>query len=166
MVAQTVKNLTAMRETLGSIPELERSGEGNGYPFQYSCLENFMDRGPWWATVHRIPESCTWLSGFQCFCNTVPNWINFNSSLSCWGLFQRAFQLTNSYKITVLCICDNICCFMFKWWFNWCVNQYRLDFATVAKCGLFVSSVLCFSFFPLHLYWVFLFFRYFFVILF
>ena len=37
----------------GSIPVSGRSpGEGNGYPLQYSCLENSMDRGAWWATVH------------------------------------------------------------------------------------------------------------------
>ena len=37
----------------GSIPELGRSpGEGNGNPLQYSCLENPMDGGIWWATVH------------------------------------------------------------------------------------------------------------------
>ena len=39
---------------LGSIPELGKStGEGNGNPLQYSCLENSMDRGAWQATVHR-----------------------------------------------------------------------------------------------------------------
>ena len=38
---------------MGLIPELERSpGEGNGYPLQYSCLENSMDRGALQATVH------------------------------------------------------------------------------------------------------------------
>ena len=38
---------------LGSIPGSGRSpGEGNGYPFQYFCLEKSMDRGGWWATVH------------------------------------------------------------------------------------------------------------------
>jgi len=37
----------------GSIPGLGRPpGEGNGYPLQYSCLENSMDRGACWATVH------------------------------------------------------------------------------------------------------------------
>ena len=42
---------------LGSIPGLGRSpGEGNGNPFQYSCLENPMDRRAWWATVHRVAE--------------------------------------------------------------------------------------------------------------
>ena len=38
---------------LGSIPGLGRSpGEGNGNPFQYSCLENPKDGGAWWASVH------------------------------------------------------------------------------------------------------------------
>ena len=45
------------------IPGLGRSpGEGNGYPLQYSCLENFMDRGAWWATVHEVTKSWTQLS--------------------------------------------------------------------------------------------------------
>ena len=35
--------------------------EGNGNPLQYSCLENPMDRGTWWAVVHRITKSKTWL---------------------------------------------------------------------------------------------------------
>ena len=40
---------------LGLIPGLGRSpGEGNGNPLQYSCLENPMDRGSWWATVHGV----------------------------------------------------------------------------------------------------------------
>ena len=40
---------------LGSIPGLGRSpGEGNGNPLQYACLENSMDGGAWWATVHRV----------------------------------------------------------------------------------------------------------------
>ena len=41
----------------GSIPRLERSsGEGNGYPLQYACLENFMIRGAWQATVHGVAK--------------------------------------------------------------------------------------------------------------
>ena len=41
----------------GSISGLGRaSGEGNGYPLQYSWLENPMDRGAWWATVHYIAK--------------------------------------------------------------------------------------------------------------
>ena len=40
------------------------SGEGNGTPLQYSCLENPMDRGAWWAAVHVIAKSRTQLSDF------------------------------------------------------------------------------------------------------
>ena len=48
---------------LGSIPALGRSpGEGNGYPFQYSYLENLMDRRAWWATVHGVAKNQTQLS--------------------------------------------------------------------------------------------------------
>ena len=44
----------------GSIPGLGRSpGEGIGYPLQYSCLENSMDRGTWRATVHGVSKSQT-----------------------------------------------------------------------------------------------------------
>ena len=45
---------------VGLIPGLERlPGGGNGYPLQYSCLENPMDRGALWATVHRVAKSWT-----------------------------------------------------------------------------------------------------------
>ena len=58
-----VKNLPANAGDMGSIPESERSpGVGNGNSLQYSCLENQMDRGAWWATVHRVAKSQTRLS--------------------------------------------------------------------------------------------------------
>ena len=47
----------------GSILGLGRSpGEGNGNLLQYSCLENFMDRGAWWAPVHGVTKSQTQLN--------------------------------------------------------------------------------------------------------
>ena len=51
---------------LGSIHVSRRSpGEGNdGNPLQYSCLENSMDGGAWWATVHGVAKSQTRLSYF------------------------------------------------------------------------------------------------------
>ena len=59
-VVQMVKTLPANVGDLGSIPGLGRSpGEGNSYPLQYSGLENSMDRGAWWATVHGVPKSQT-----------------------------------------------------------------------------------------------------------
>ena len=49
----------------GSIPGLGRSsGEGNGNPLQYSCLENPIDRGAWQATVYGVAKSWTQLSDF------------------------------------------------------------------------------------------------------
>ena len=56
-----VKNLPANAgdaRDVSSISVLGRSpGAGNGNPLQYFCLENFMDRGTWWATVHGVTES-------------------------------------------------------------------------------------------------------------
>ena len=50
-----VKNLPANAGHLGSIPGLGRSpGAGKGNPLENSCLENPMDRGAWWATVHGV----------------------------------------------------------------------------------------------------------------
>ena len=65
-VDSTVKNLPANSGDtgdVGSIPGLGRSpGGGNDNPLQYSCLENSMDRGAWWATVHGVAKSWTQLS--------------------------------------------------------------------------------------------------------
>ena len=58
-----VKNPHANAGDAGLIPELGTSPEeGNGNPFQYSCLENPMDGGAWWATVHGVAKSRTRLS--------------------------------------------------------------------------------------------------------
>ena len=54
----------------GVIPGSGRSpGEGNGTPLQYSCLENPMDRGVWWATIHGVAKSWTQLSDFTSLYN-------------------------------------------------------------------------------------------------
>ena len=51
------KNLPTMQGGVGSIPGWERSpGEGNGNPFQYSCLGNPMDGGAWLATVYGVTK--------------------------------------------------------------------------------------------------------------
>ena len=52
-----VKNLPANAGDTGSIPGSGRSpGEGNGNPLQYSCLENPMDRGVWWARIQVVTK--------------------------------------------------------------------------------------------------------------
>ena len=57
------KESTCNAGDLGSIPGLGRSpGEETGYPLQYSCLENSMDRGAWRATVYGVAKSWTRLS--------------------------------------------------------------------------------------------------------
>ena len=58
-----VKESACNAGDLGSIPGPGSSlGEGNGNPLQYSCLENPMDRGAWWATVHGVAKSRARLS--------------------------------------------------------------------------------------------------------
>ena len=62
-VVLVVKNPSANAgdsRDVGSIPGLGRSpGGGNSNPLQYSCLENSMGRGAWWATVHRAAKNQT-----------------------------------------------------------------------------------------------------------
>ena len=61
-----VKNPPANAGDAGSIPGEGRTyGKGSGNPLQYSCLENSMDRGAWWATVHAIAKTWTHLSTAQ-----------------------------------------------------------------------------------------------------
>ena len=62
------KELTFIRDLrdAGSIPDLGRSlGKGNGNLLQYSCLENPMHRGAWWAAVHRATKSLTRLKQYS-----------------------------------------------------------------------------------------------------
>ena len=54
---EVVENLPASAGDMGLIPGLGKSpGEGNGNPLQYSCLENPIDRGAWWAIIHEAEE--------------------------------------------------------------------------------------------------------------
>ena len=66
-VALVVKNPPAnagdVRDS-SSVPESRRSGGGHGNPLQYSCPENPMDRGAWWAAVHGVTKSWTQLSDY------------------------------------------------------------------------------------------------------
>ena len=64
-----VKASACNARDLGSIPGSGRfPGKGNGYPLQYSCMENSISRGAWWATVDYSPgvaKSWTWLTDFH-----------------------------------------------------------------------------------------------------
>ena len=79
--AQSVKNLPCNAGDLDLIPGSERlPGEGNGNLLQYSCLENPLDRGAWWATIHGVAESWTQLStiAHSTLFILVPNWKSSN----------------------------------------------------------------------------------------
>ena len=102
LVAQTVKASTYNVRDLGSIPGSGKSpGEGNGNPFQYSCLENPMYKGARWATVHEVAKSQ--LSNFTfTFTSWMPKAIVFPlvrygykswtiKKVQCWRIY--AFKL-------------------------------------------------------------------------
>ena len=64
MVKNSRANVGDIRD-VGSVPRLGRSpGGGNGYPLQYSCLENSMDRGAWRAIAHGVTKSQTRLRDY------------------------------------------------------------------------------------------------------
>ena len=69
-MAQQEKNLLAMQETqdtwVWSLDWEDPLEEENGNSVQYSCLKNPMDRGAWWATVHGVAKSQTWLGKYAC----------------------------------------------------------------------------------------------------
>ena len=61
-VAQSRTWLKRLSSSSSSSSSIVWNGEGNGNPLQYSCLENSMDRGAWWAAVHRVSQSQTRLN--------------------------------------------------------------------------------------------------------
>ena len=66
-VVKTLPASTGDARDVGLVPGWGRfPGVGNGNPLQYSCLENSMDRGTWWATVHGVAKSWTQLSICAC----------------------------------------------------------------------------------------------------
>ena len=67
-------------------------GEGNGTPFQYSCLENPMGGGAWWAAVHGVTKSLTRLSNFTFTCHFHPleKEMATHSSVLAWRIRDRS----------------------------------------------------------------------------
>src|SRR5574341_933349 len=66
-------------------------GEGNGNPLQYSCLENPMDRGAWWATVHGVAKSRTRLSDFT-FLSLSLSDVRFHLTKTTFGIAELSFH--------------------------------------------------------------------------
>ena len=138
---------------LGSIPGLGRSpGEGNGYPLQYSCLENPTDRGTWRATVHGIPESDTTEQLHFTSLLTVterevlkspPVTVNLPLSFQLCQLLLMCFEAllfgANACRMTVysgrwpfhhyvtsLCVSSQFCCCCSEIYFIWYYESYLL----------------------------------------
>ena len=104
---------------LSSIPGSGRSsGEGHGNPFQYSCLENPMERGAWWATVHRVSESVTakWLTLLLLLC------IHVNPNLPVYP--------NSSFLHWCPCVCS-VCLCLFL----------QIGFASRLICNIFQGSI-------------------------
>ena len=91
----------------GSILGLGRSpGGGHGNPLQYSCLENPMDRGTWWATVHAVTQNQTRLK--QLSMNTFPFNRKKNKSSNryqCTNYIVSALSLWDSCRIEITLKC-------------------------------------------------------------
>ena len=88
---------SAMQETwVWSLGVEDSPGEGNGNPLQYSCLENPMDRGAWWATVHGVTKSWKQLSlsvsGLHPYCQ--------RASLTMWIRDPSAWYLHLSWLLS------------------------------------------------------------------
>ena len=94
---------------LGLIPGSGRSpGEGNGNPLQYSCLENPIDWGSWWATVQAVAKSQTWLSDFTFTSHSVGYFFLLSSFLSfyflngvLWSTNLLKFLQNSVYQISL-----------------------------------------------------------------
>ena len=81
-ITRQIKSLNVKEKILNFYDKLQENifrttvyisiGEGNGNPLQYSCLENSMDGGAWWAAVHGVTKSWTRLSDFIFFLSIVP----------------------------------------------------------------------------------------------
>ena len=83
------KEPTCKAQDMGLILVLGRS---HGTPLQYSCLENPMDRGAWWATVHGVAKSQTWLSDL----NTLQFTLVLHSFMIRDPFLDSCFRLRNS----------------------------------------------------------------------
>ena len=99
--------------------------EGSGTPLQYSCLENPMDRGAWWAAVHGVSESRTRLSDFTFHFHALEKEMATHSSVLClenprdgrawwaavYGVAQRRTRLKrftrDSSSSIVVCTCQS-----------------------------------------------------------
>ena len=133
---------------VGSIPGWGRSpGGGHGNPLQYSCLENSMDRGAWWATVRRVAESQARLKQLSMY-KSDHGFVNF------WfPLFAVLLRVQVSPLPCPPQICSLLSRVLKKWdKSRWPEREAVLDTHGVSSGGVYVESSLSCRF-P-HITWV------------
>ena len=105
---------------LGSTPGSERfPREGNGYSLRYSCLENPMDRGAWWATVHGVEKSQTRLSDSAHHMSLVRTFLDCLCNFLWLYNFEKNFKSIAISTLNILAYFFN----MLKFKFN---SKYKL----------------------------------------
>ena len=109
----------------GLIPGLGRSsGEGNVYPLQYSCLENSMDRGGWWTTVHGVTKSWTLLGNFHVQPDTL-------------------FSYHEAHRFDLFVCCNRLCVGVrLSKMVSWAAPNQTLQDCTVSKARVGFTSCL------------------------
>ena len=144
LVAQLVKNLSAMQETWVLSLWLGRSpGEGNGNPLQYSCLENPMDRGIWWATVcegHKELDATEHKDkhGLNCSMHVGSSQIRDQTHVSCAGK-RIAYHWATRQALEPSSITGNIKLLQgvldekFNW--KWNFHKWNLNEKDISKFG-------------------------------
>ena len=102
-MAQLVKNLPANagdpRDTVSILGSERFSGERNGYPLQYSCLKNSIDRGAWWATVHGVTKNQTLFSMRAHLSIYTIFWFCFSVKKLIWGLLTNNYNKKNKLEV-------------------------------------------------------------------
>ena len=105
-----VKNLPANAEDIrdaGLIPGLGRSpGEGNGNPFQYSCLDNPMDRGAWRATVYGVTKRWTRLKQLSTHIHHLCMYVFI------MHIYMDLFIIYLSISLSIISVCTYVCIYL------------------------------------------------------
>ena len=139
LVAQRVKHLPAMWESwVQSLDGEDSPGEGNGNPLQWSCLKKPMDGEAWWATVHGVTKSQTWLSDFtsltiiilNSFLGRLPISSSLSLFLSLFFWFSEFLSHSFTYWIFLcLSVCLDCCV--------WGTLSACCKFVVPLNCGVF-----------------------------
>ena len=102
-----VKNPPANAGDMGSIPRSGRSpGEGNDNPLQYSCLENSIDRGTWWAHIHKDAVDCEDKFSIQIHI------LNPEKLVQSYYSFLRENKRNIGNILLLVCVCVCTCVFL------------------------------------------------------